>query len=173
MHSIPTRLLVSAFGIALSAGVLTAPASATSFSAPQPPSAVTSVLVSGGVKVTWAPSPSANPPITNYVVHAGPDSCPITVAGNATSAVMPIIKGPLSITPVVQAVNAYGFSANAAGNAVTVPNRATPGFRNVQILEFSDFHGAIESSSSSIGARWGSSCSMGGKVMMPLCQKSG
>ncbi|CAB4868644.1 unannotated protein [freshwater metagenome] len=152
MQSMRTRLLVLAFGIALSAGVLGAPASAATFATPQPPSAVTSSLVQGGVQVTWAPSPDANPPITNYVVHAGPDSCPITVAANATSAVMPIIKGPLSITPVVQAVNAYGYSTNAAGNAVTVPNKATPGFRNVQFLEFSDFHGAIESSTSNIGA---------------------
>ena len=152
MQSLRARLLVLVFGIALSAGVLSAPASATSFSMPQPPSAVTSALAANGVKVTWAPSPAANPPITNYVVHAGPDSCPITVAANATSAVMPIIRGPLSITPVVQAVNAYGFSTNAAGNAVTVPDKATPGFRNVQFLGFSDFHGAIEASSSSIGA---------------------
>ena len=152
MHSVRARLSVLVSGIALSAGALGAPASATSFSTPSPPSAVTSVLVPDGVKVTWAPSAPSNPPITNYVVHAGPDSCPITVAANATSAVMPIIKGPLSITPMVQAVNAYGFSTNAAGNAVTVPNKATPGFRNVQLLEFSDFHGAIESSSSSIGA---------------------
>ena len=152
MKSLRTRLLVLVSGIAMSAGVLSAPASATSFATPQPPSAVTSALAANGVKVTWAPSPAANPPITNYVVHAGPDSCPITVPANATSAVMPIIKGPLSITPVVQAVNAYGFSTNAAGNAVTVPDKATPGFRNVQFLEFSDFHGAIEASSSTIGA---------------------
>ncbi|MCX6415668.1 MAG: hypothetical protein NTU77_13895 [Actinobacteria bacterium] len=152
MKSLRTRLLVLVSGIAMSAGVLSAPASATSFSMPQPPSAVTSALAANGVKVTWAPSPAANPPITNYIVHAGPDSCPITVAANATSAVMPIIRGPLSITPVVQAVNAYGFSTNAAGNAVTVPDKATPGFRNVQFLEFSDFHGAIEASSSTIGA---------------------
>ena len=152
MQSLRTRLLVLVSGIAISAGVLSAPASATSFATPQPPSAVTSALAANGVKVTWAPSPAANPPITNYVVHAGPDSCPITVPANATSAVMPIIKGPLSITPVVQAVNAYGFSTNAAGNAVTVPDKATPGFRNVQFLEFSDFHGAIEASSSTIGA---------------------
>ena len=52
---------------------------------------------------------------------------------------------------MVQAVNAYGFSTNAAGNAITVPNRATPGCRNVQFLGFSGFHSAIESSSSSIG----------------------
>lgn len=83
------------------------------------------MLVKGGVQVSWTPAPAANPPITHYVVHAGPDSCPVTVAAGATSAVMPIIKGPLSITPVVQAVNAYGFSADAAGNAVTVPDRAT------------------------------------------------
>ena len=35
---------------------------------------------------------------------------------------------------------------------MTVPDKATPGFRNVQFLEFSDFHGAIEASSSTIGA---------------------
>lgn len=119
---------------------------------PQSPTAVTATTTSSGIRVSWAPAAPSNPPVTSYIVHAGPDSCPVTVPAAQTSAVMPFIKGPRSVVPMVQAVNDYGLSADAAGNAVTVPNRATPGYRNVQFLEFSDLHGAIEASNSSIGA---------------------
>jgi len=85
-------------------------------------------------------------------VHAGPDSCPVALPATATSTVMPYVKGPSSVTPMVQAVNDYGFSADGVGVPVQVPVKATPGFRNVQFLEISDFHGAIEPTSTSIGA---------------------
>lgn len=119
---------------------------------PQAPSAVTAVTTPAGIRVTWQPSPTANPAITHYVVHAGPDSCPITVPATATSAVMPVIKGPTTVVPRVQAVSDYGFSPDAAAPAVRVPSTATPGFRNVQLLQFSDLHGAIEPNRQSIGA---------------------
>jgi 5'-nucleotidase len=129
-----------------------APAQADAFSMPSAPTGVTATATPQGLKVTWQASPPASPPISRYVVHAGPDSCPVTVSATATSAVMPYIKGPSSVVPMVQAVNDYGFSGNGVGAPVQVPVKATPGFRNVQILEFSDFHGAIEPTSTSIGA---------------------
>lgn len=132
--------------------VTSAPVSAETFGVPASPSNISAVATPAGLKVTWTPSPAASPVITHYVVHAGPNSCPVTVPASATSAVMPYIKGPSSVVPMVQAVNDYGFSANASGAPIKVPALSTPGFRNVQILGFSDLHGAIEAGDTSIGA---------------------
>jgi 2',3'-cyclic-nucleotide 2'-phosphodiesterase (5'-nucleotidase family) len=133
-------------------GLLSAPARGDDFGVPQPPSGVTATVTKDGIRVTWSPAPVAAPAVTSYVVHAGPDSCPVTVPADRLSAVMPFIAGPTTVVPQVQAVNDYGFSANASAPPVAVPSKATPGYRNIQFLEFSDFHGAIEKSSSSIGA---------------------
>lgn len=127
-------------------------AHADQFGLPDSPTNVQATTTPSGIKVTWKPSPASSPAITHYVVHAGPGSCPVTVPASATTATMPFIKGQKSVRPQVQAVSDYGFSPDASANAVMVPTNATPGFRNVQLLEFSDLHGAIESSNSSIGA---------------------
>lgn len=128
------------------------PVAAETFSPPLAPTQVMATVQSDGVLVTWTGSDNTMPPITHYVVHAGPDSCPVTVPASQRSAVMPFIKGPTTIVPQVQAVNAYGFSPNAEAAPIAVPPVATQGYRNVQFLQFSDFHGAIEASGSSIGA---------------------
>lgn len=127
-------------------------AAASDSGIPSAPQSVVASVTPQGIRVTWEPAPPSNPPITSYTIHAGPDSCPVTVPASRTSAVMPFIKGPTSVVPVVQAANNYGLSEQAPANAVTVPSRATSGFRNVQFLEFSDLHGAIEPSNSSMGA---------------------
>jgi 5'-nucleotidase len=61
---------------------------------------------------------------------------------------MPVVVGQPAGTPVVQAVNAYGFSKPAASNKsytaaelATVANSAN---KAVQVLQLSDLHGAIE-----------------------------
>lgn len=135
-----------------SATLIAVPASAADYAAPSAPSNVSAKLVSDGVRVTWSPA-TANPAVTHYVVHAGPGSCPVTVDAKATSAVMPIVKGQGTITPEVQAVNALGWSGDAlSNNSVNVAGKANPNFTNLQLLQLSDFHGAIEKSSSNIGA---------------------
>jgi 5'-nucleotidase len=71
---------------------------------------------------------------------------------------MPVVVGQPGGTPVVQAVNAYGFSAAAkskqtytAAQLATVASASN--IKSVQVLQLSDLHGAIEGSpSSSIGA---------------------
>jgi 5'-nucleotidase len=70
---------------------------------------------------------------------------------------MPIVVGQPGGTPVVQAVNAYGFSAAAKSNkSYTAAELATvasaSNIKSVQVLQLSDLHGAIEASSTSIGA---------------------
>ena len=57
-----------------------APAQADAFSMPSAPTGVTATATPQGLKVTWQASPPASPPISRYVVHAGPDSCPVTVS---------------------------------------------------------------------------------------------
>jgi 5'-nucleotidase len=128
------------------------------YAKPDAPTNVISYLSSRGVQVKWTASATANPAITHYVVSAGSGSCPIIVpATNRTRVTMPVVVGQPGGTPVVQAVNAYGFSVAAkatttftAAQLATVTSSAS--IKSVQVLQLSDLHGAIESSASNIGA---------------------
>ena len=128
------------------------------YSLPGAPTNVTSYLGSRGVVVKWTPSTAVYPAITHYVVSAGSGSCPVIVPASAHSVVsMPVVIGQPAGTPVVQAVNAYGFSTPAKSNksytAEQLATVASPSYiKSAQILQLSDLHGAIEASSSSIGA---------------------
>jgi len=130
----------------------------TVYAKPEAPTNVTSYLSSRGVMVKWTASPTANPAITHYVVSAGSGSCPIIVpASNNKNVSMPVVVGQPGGTPVVQAVNAYGFSAAAkskqsytAAQLATVASASN--IKSVQVLQLSDLHGAIESSATNIGS---------------------
>ncbi len=122
-----------------------------SFAVPEAPISVTAKVVAGGVKVSWRQGSAASPAVTNFVVHGGPGSCPVVVSARARSAVMPIAKDRSSVQPSVQAVNAYGYSPETQSTR-RLKVRAGGNYRNIQILQFSDFHGALEASSSNIGA---------------------
>ena len=124
-------------------------AQANTYSLPGAPTNVTSYFNSRGVVVKWTPATAVTPAITGYVVSAGPGSCPIFVSAKNTSVVtMPVVEGQPGGTPVVQAVNAYGFSKPAASNkSYTKEQLATVASnqnRAVQVLQLSDLHGAIE-----------------------------
>jgi 5'-nucleotidase len=124
-------------------------AQANTYSLPGAPTNVTSYLNSRGVVVKWTPSTTVTPAITGYVVSAGPGSCPIFVSAKSSSVVtMPVVEGQPGGTPVVQAVNAYGFSKSATSNkSYTKEQLATVASnqnRAVQVLQLSDLHGAIE-----------------------------
>ena len=93
-------------------GLVIAPsAQAATYSLPNAPTAVTSYLGAGGVVVRWTPCADVEPGVTGYVVSAGAGSCPIFVPAKANNVVtMPVVIGQPAGTPVVQAVNEYGFS---------------------------------------------------------------
>ena len=129
------------------------------YSTPSAPTNVTSYLSTRGIMVKWTASATANPAITHYVVSAGSGSCPIIVPVTGhTNVTMPVVAGQPGGTPVVQAVNAYGFSAAAKSNkSYTTEQLATvasaSNIKSVQVLQLSDLHGAIEGSpASSIGS---------------------
>jgi 5'-nucleotidase len=128
------------------------------YAKPDAPTNVTSYLSSRGVMVKWTASPTAYPEITHYVVSAGSGSCPIIVpASNNRNVTMPVVVGQPGGTPVVQAVNAYGFSAAAKSNksysaAELATVASASNIKSVQVLQLSDLHGAIEASTSNIGA---------------------
>jgi 5'-nucleotidase len=128
------------------------------YSAPSAPTNVTSYISARGIMVRWTASPTVSPAITHYVVSAGSGSCPIIVpVSNHNNVTMPVVAGQPGGTPVVQAVNAYGFSPAAkSNNSYTAAQLATvasaSNIKTVQVLQLSDLHGAIEASSSSIGA---------------------
>ena len=127
------------------------------YAKPDAPTNVISYLSSRGVQVKWTASPTAYPAITHYVVSAGSGSCPIIVpATNRTRVTMPVVVGQPGGTPVVQAVNAYGFSVAAKASttftAAQLATVASSSVKSVQVLQLSDLHGAIESSASNIGA---------------------
>ena len=128
-------------------------AQAATYSLPNAPTNVTSYLGSKGVVVRWTPGDTVEPGITGYVVSAGAGSCPIFVpASNHSVVTMPVVVGQPAGTPVVQAVNAYGFSKPTASNksytATQLATVASSANKNVQLLQLSDLHGAIETGSS-------------------------
>jgi len=138
--ALATLLLVS---------LLVPTAQANTFSLPNAPTTVTSYLGAKGVVVRWTPGAEVDPGIIGYVISAGAGSCPIFVpAKNNNVVTMPVVVGQPAGRPVVQAVNAYGFSKPAASNkSYTATELATVASSNnkaVQVLQLSDLHGAIE-----------------------------
>ena len=157
--------LAGLVGAALPAGAVTGPSASDpsspsapstrqdppTYAKPAAPTQVTASAVPGGLRVSWAPV-EANPPVTRYVIHAGPGSCPVVTPAGATSAVLPVVAGQAVITPQVEAVNAYGFSPAGSADPIDVTGRASSRYVNLQLLQLSDFHGAIQASSSAAGA---------------------
>jgi 2',3'-cyclic-nucleotide 2'-phosphodiesterase (5'-nucleotidase family) len=138
--ALATSLLVS---------VLVPTAQANTYSLPGAPTNVTSYLAPRGVVVKWTPATDVTPAITGHVVSAGPGSCPIFVpAGSKSVVTMPVVEGQPAGTPVVQAVNAYGFSKSTASNKsytkAELATVASTANKAVQVLQLSDLHGAIE-----------------------------
>ena len=138
-----------ALASSLLVSVLVPSAQATTYVLPDAPTNVTSYLSSRGVVVKWTPPTAVTPAIRGYVVSAGAGSCPIFVPATNNSVVtMPVVQGQPGGTPVVQAVNAYGFSKpSASKTSYTKEQLATVASaqnRAVQVLQLSDLHGAIE-----------------------------
>ena len=149
-------MLKSAFSFFLSTAVIAATglviapsAQASTYALPNAPTSVTSYLGSGGVVVRWTPGVDVEPKISGYVVSAGAGSCPIFVPAKANNVVtLPVVIGQPAGTPVVQAVNEYGFSQPKASTksytAAQLATVASPTNKAVQVLQLSDLHGAIE-----------------------------
>jgi 5'-nucleotidase len=129
-------------------------AQAATYSLPNAPISVTSKFGSSGIVVRWTPADDVTPAVTGYVVSAGSGSCPIFVPAKKLGniVVMPVVVGQPAGTPVVQAVNAYGFSKPTASTtsytAAQLAKVASSSNKNVQLLQLSDLHGAIEVGSS-------------------------
>lgn len=152
-------VVVASLAVTMVTPALTSTAQANVvYSTPSAPTNVTSYLTTRGVVVKWTPSATATPAITHYVVSAGSGSCPILVPVTSHSVVtMPVVVGQPGGTPVVQAVNAYGFSAAAKSNKSYTAEQlakaaSASNIKSVQVLQLSDLHGAIEASASNIGA---------------------
>jgi 5'-nucleotidase len=127
-------------------------AQAATYSLPNAPTNVTSYLSSRGVVVKWTPGAAVDPGVTGHVISAGAGSCPIFVpVGNRSIITMPVVEGQPAGTPVVQAVNAYGFSKSAASSKSYTKEQlatvASSANKAVQVLQLSDLHGAIEGTS--------------------------
>lgn len=145
--------LTIAFAATLTISIHPRVAAADEFAVAPAPSNVQAKVTSGGVKVSWDAPSAAQPKVTHYVVHAGQNSCPVLVPAGRRTATMPIIEGQRRIVPRVQAVNAYGFSEPAqVSTSLVVKPPVSSRFRSVQFLQFSDFHGAIEATSTNAGA---------------------
>ena len=132
-------------------------AQANSYVLPDAPTQVRSTIVANGVFVKWTPPAGILPSVTGYVVSAGVGSCPIYVhGGKRTGIVMPVVVGQAAGTPIVQAVNAYGFSkpgtSGMTHSAADLAKVASTQNQAVQILQLSDLHGAIEAGTSAFGA---------------------
>jgi len=138
--ALATSLLVS---------LLVPSAQANTYSLPNAPTKVTSYIGASGVVVRWVAGAEVAPGVIGHVVSAGAGSCPIFVPiRNSSVVTMPVVVGQPAGTPVVQAVNAYGFSKpTASTKSYTAAQLATVANSNnkaVQVLQLSDLHGAIE-----------------------------
>jgi len=139
--ALATSLLVS---------LLVPTAQAATYSLPNAPTSVTSKFGSSGIVVRWTPADDVTPAVTGYVVSAGAGSCPIFVPAKKRGNIvlMPVVVDQPAGTPVVQAVNAYGFSKPTASTtsytAAQLAKVASSSNKNVQLLQLSDLHGAIE-----------------------------
>ena len=138
--ALATSLLVS---------LLVPSAQANTYSLPNAPTSVTSYLGAKGVVVRWVAGADVAPGVIGHVVSAGAGSCPIFVPIKNNSVVtMPVVAGQPAGTPVVQAVNAYGFSKPTASSksytAAQLATVASSANKAVQVLQLSDLHGAIE-----------------------------
>ncbi len=151
--TLSSRKIFSLGSLALATSLLVSmlmpTAQANTYSFPNAPTNVTSYLGAKGVVVKWTPGADVAPGVIGHVVSAGAGSCPIFVPIRNNSLVtMPVVAGQPAGTPVVQAVNAYGFSKPAASNkSYTAAQLATVANSNnkaVQVLQLSDLHGAIE-----------------------------
>ncbi|MSO43584.1 MAG: bifunctional metallophosphatase/5'-nucleotidase [Candidatus Planktophila sp.] len=142
--ALSTSLLIS---------LLAPSAQAATYSLPDTPTNVTSYIGARGVVVKWTPATDVTPAVTGYVVSAGAGSCPIFVpASNHSVVTMPVVVGQPAGTPFVQAVNAYGFSKAGVSKQTFTAGQlakvASANNRSLQILQFSDLHGAIETGGS-------------------------
>jgi len=138
---------------ALLVSLLIPTAQAATYSLPGAPTNVTSYIGARGVVVKWTPASDVTPEVTGYVVSAGAGSCPIYVPASYHSVVtMPVVVGQPAGTPFVQAVNAYGFSkpgiSKQTFTAAQLAKVSSASNRVLQLLQFSDLHGAIETGSS-------------------------
>jgi 5'-nucleotidase len=148
-----TRKIFSLGSLALATSLLVSllvpSAQANTFSLPNAPTSVTSYIGERGVVVRWVAGAEVAPGVIGHVVSAGAGSCPIFVPiRNRSVVTMPVVIGQPAGTPVVQAVNAYGFSKpTASSKSYTAAQLATVGYASnkaVQVLQLSDLHGAIE-----------------------------
>jgi 2',3'-cyclic-nucleotide 2'-phosphodiesterase (5'-nucleotidase family) len=154
--SLKPRKIFSLGSLALATSLLVSllvpTAQANTYSLPNAPTKVTSYIGASGVVVRWVAGAEVAPGVIGHVVSAGAGSCPIFVPIRNNSVVtMPVVVGQPAGTPVVQAVNAYGFSKPTASNkSYTADQLATVASSNnkaVQVLQLSDLHGAIEGTS--------------------------
>jgi 5'-nucleotidase len=148
-----TRKIFSLGSLALATSLLVSllvpSAQANTYSLPNAPTSVTSYLGAKGVVVRWVAGADVAPGVIGHVVSAGAGSCPIFVPIKNNSVVtMPVVAGQPAGTPVVQAVNAYGFSKPTASSksytAAQLAGVSSPANKAVQVLQLSDLHGAIE-----------------------------
>ncbi len=133
-------------------GSLLQPASAeVVYAIPAAPTITSVVPVNGGLKVTWSAPSTATPAITNFMLSAGAGACAVTVNGKARSAILPTLSKTEAWVSL-QAANAYGISAADGWYGVTPTSTAAKSIKSVQVLQLSDFHGAIETTATNIGA---------------------
>ena len=131
--------------------------SAEPYAIPAAPKNIKTTIFSSGILVKWD-AVVADPAITTYVLSGGQGSCPIYVSPTKghMQAVLPVLPNQTTIVPTVQAVNAYGISPAATAKAISVASlthvKTRRDLKVVQLDQLSDFHGAIETTSTNAGA---------------------
>ena len=142
--------LGAVIALALVGSMLQPSSAQTVYSVPTPPTLTSVTPVNGGLRVTWE-ADSVKPTITNFLISSGAGGCAVTVNAKARSAVLPTLNKKETFVSI-QAVNPYGISKAETWAGVTPTSTASKSIKSVQVLQLSDFHGAIETTSTNIGA---------------------
>ena len=158
--SLRARALAVASSLALATSalvVVTSPqvTAADTYAVPAAPKIIRAYATDAGIRVRFE-TVTANPAVTNYVVSGGQGSCPIVLPATTQGSVtLPVLQGQTSVTVTVQAVNAYGFSAatkwSTPFSSADLAKVSRSPLKNVQLLQLSDFHGAVEGTSTNAG----------------------
>ena len=153
LTAVASSLVLATFALVVIASPRVTAADA--YAVPAAPTIIRAYATNAGIVVRFAPV-TANPPVTHYVVSGGQGSCPIVLPATTSGAVtLPVLKEQTTASITVQAVNSYGFSSAAkwskAFAAADLANVTRSSMTGIQLLQLSDFHGAIEGTSTNAG----------------------
>ena len=135
-----------------SASSQTKPCTLVDANYPPTPTITNVIVTSEGIEVAFN-KVDAIPELNGYIVSAGQGNASLFVPITTTKVVIPVLPGQKDAAISVQSVNNYGISlpgfyTKKLTQADLSPATPDPNIKVIQVLQLSDFHGAIETTPS-------------------------